>query len=157
MDQFFLQIFTDGACSGNPGPGGWAALIKSPLFCKEVWGYEEATTNNRMELIAVIKGLEAVVDQCCEWPITLVSDSQYVIKGATEWVKNWQSNGWKTSQKKPVENRDLWEKLTEVKDRFTDLSWQWVRGHSGHKENEAVDGKAQWAMHTQQRGESLVS
>lgn len=157
MEKRLVWIFTDGACSGNPGPGGWAALIKAPSCWYELWGCETDTTNNRMELISAIKGLDSALGLYGTFSVTLVSDSQYVVKGATEWVENWRNNGWRTSQKKPVENQDLWEKIIALKEGFKDLSWQWVRGHSGHTENESVDRRAQWAMRGQQTGETILT
>jgi len=130
-----IEIFTDGACRGNPGPGGWGALLRAGKHQKELFGGEDATTNNRMELMAAIKGLEAVKRSS---EITLTTDSQYVRKGITEWLENWKKKGWKNSQRKPVKNSDLWKLLDEQNQRHK-VSWKWVKGHSGHPENEIAD------------------
>lgn len=137
-DSPTVTLFTDGACSGNPGPGGWGVLMRWNGQEKELSGGETQTTNNRMELTAAIMGLRALKQPCT---VAIYSDSQYVIKGITEWVAGWQRKGWKNSQKKPVENRDLWEDLlAAVKPHKVD--WHWVRGHNGHEENERVDALA---------------
>ena len=133
-----VHLFTDGACSGNPGPGGWAALIRWNGQEKEISGGEAHTTNNRMELTAAIEGLNSLKKPC---GVVLHSDSQYVIKGITEWVAGWQRKGWKNSQNKPVENRDLWEALIAAT-KPHQVKWVWVRGHNGHAENERVDALA---------------
>ena len=152
MDQKTIWVFTDGACAGNPGPGGWAFLLKDDDVSQECSGYEEQTTNNRMELSAAIKGLERIVEQqLTARSVTVVSDSQYVVKGITQWIHQWQRNQWRTSQKKPVENKDLWEDLWALVERIPQLSWQWVRGHNGHAENEAVDRLAQAAIITHRK------
>ena len=130
-----IEIFTDGACRGNPGPGGWGALIRYKGIEKEFYGGEIQTTNNRMELTAAIKGLKAVKDPC---EISLTTDSQYVRKGITEWLTNWKARGWKTASKKPVKNVDLWQALDEQAARHK-VHWHWVKGHSGHRENELAD------------------
>jgi ribonuclease HI len=130
-----VHLFTDGACSGNPGPGGWAYLLRHNSTEREGSGGESHTTNNRMELQAAINGLNALKQSCA---VTVHSDSQYVIKGITEWVTGWQKRAWRNSQNKPVENRDLWEALIAAASRHT-IKWQWVRGHAGHAENERVD------------------
>lgn len=142
----FLWMYTDGACSGNPGPGGWGVLLKHPLYHAELSGRQDHTTNNRMELTAVIKGLEFIIERQWNLPVKVVSDSQYVIKGITEWAPQWQRNGWRTSQRTNVENRDLWEYLLSLTSKIISLSWQWVRGHAGDPDNEAVDQLAQKAM-----------
>jgi ribonuclease HI len=133
-----VNIFTDGACRGNPGPGGWGVLLRSGELEKEMWGGERETTNNRMELTAVIEALGAL-----KRPVTATvhSDSQYVLKGISEWIHGWKRNGWKTADKKPVKNADLWQRLDELA-RPHKIKWVWVRGHSGHAENERVDALA---------------
>lgn len=133
-----VQLFTDGACLGNPGPGGWAALLRSGSHERELHGGEMDTTNNRMELLAVISGLQAVRKPC---RITVITDSQYVMKGIQEWMPRWIAKGWRTAAGAPVKNRDLWERLNEaLASHQTD--WHWVKGHTGHVENERVDGLA---------------
>jgi len=133
-----VQIFTDGACRGNPGPGGWGALLSYKGTEKELYGGEPMTTNNRMELMAVIRALEALTKKA---RVMVTTDSQYVKKGISEWIKNWKRNGWKTASKKPVKNADLWEHLDDLVNR-NDVTWAWVKGHSGHPENERVDALA---------------
>ncbi len=133
-----VELFTDGACKGNPGPGGWGALLRYGNVEKELWGGEPETTNNRMELMAVIRGLEALKRPC---RVIVTTDSQYVKNGITQWIHNWKRNGWKTSAKKPVKNADLWQRLEEVAGRHA-IEWQWVRGHTGHAENERADALA---------------
>jgi ribonuclease HI len=130
-----VEVFTDGACLGNPGPGGWAALLRLGTREKELSGGEAETTNNRMELMAAIAGIEALKRACT---VVVTTDSEYVRRGVEEWVKRWQANGWRTSDKKPVKNRDLWERLSAALESH-EVSWRWVRGHSGHIENERVD------------------
>ncbi len=130
-----VTIHTDGACRGNPGPGGWGAILESGATCKTLHGGEVLTTNNRMELTAVIQALAALKRPCT---ITLYSDSIYVLKGITEWLPNWKSRGWKTAAKKPVMNVDLWQALDAEVQRHT-IDWQWVKGHSGHAGNEEAD------------------
>ena len=130
-----VAIFTDGACKGNPGPGGWGALLRMGKHEKELSGGEEDTTNNRMELTGAIRGLEALTEPC---KVDLYSDSKYVIDGITKWVHGWQKRGWKNAAKKPVANDDLWRELIDVSSRH-DVSWHWVKGHAGHAENERVD------------------
>jgi ribonuclease HI len=141
-----LWIFTDGSCSRNPGPGGWGVLLRHLNQTFELSGGEKETTNNRMEMLAVIRGLEWVNAQNLTGPMTITSDSQYVIKGITLWVSGWMGNGWKTSAKKPVENQDLWKQLWELTKERSGISWQWVRGHNGHVENERVDALARAAV-----------
>lgn len=133
-----LQIFTDGACRGNPGPGGWGAILRTGAHEKELWGGEPETTNNRMELTAVIQALTAL-----KRPVTarVHTDSQYVIKGISEWIKGWKRNGWRTSDKKPVKNADLWQALDQLTTQHR-LQWVWVKGHAGHPENERADALA---------------
>ena len=130
-----VQIFTDGACRGNPGPGGWGALLRFGSEEKTLFGGEQNTTNNRMELTAVIEALGALKRSC---EVTLTSDSTYVLKGIQEWMPNWKKRGWKTASKKPVKNADLWKKL-DVLIVEHKIDWQWVKGHSGHPENELAD------------------
>ena len=133
-----VQIWTDGACLGNPGPGGWGALLRWNGSERELSGSEPDTTNNRMELMAAIQALEALKRPCA---VTLTTDSQYVRKGITEWLSNWKRNGWKTAARKPVKNDDLWRRLDVAVARHQ-VSWAWVKGHSGHPENERADALA---------------
>jgi len=130
-----IEIFTDGACKGNPGPGGWGALLRAGKHQKELFGGEKQTTNNRMELMAAIKALEAVKKSS---QISLTTDSQYVRKGITEWIEGWKKKGWKNSQRKPVKNADLWQ-LLDVQNQRHQVDWHWVKGHSGHPGNEKAD------------------
>lgn len=130
-----VHIFTDGACSGNPGPGGWGALIRAGAHEKELSGGDPHTTNNRMELTAAIRALQALTRPC---KVVLHTDSQYVVKGITEWLPGWKRKGWKNSQNKPVENRELWEEL-DAATKPHKIDWVWVKGHAGHAENERVD------------------
>ena len=137
-----VDLFTDGACSGNPGPGGWGALLRFGAHEKEISGGEEQTTNNRMELRAVIAGLGAIKGPC---DVTIHTDSEYVLKGATQYLENWKKRGWRTSDKKEVKNVDLWQELDALLP-LNRLKWVWVRGHSGHVENERVDALARAAV-----------
>jgi len=137
-----IDIFTDGACSGNPGPGGWGVILRSGKHEKELSGGEIATTNNRMELTAVIRGLEALKQRSS---VTIHTDSRYVMDGLTQWLPKWKKNGWKTADKKPVKNDDLWRELDALCAKH-DLKWRWVRGHSGHPENERADQLARAAI-----------
>ena len=130
-----VEIFTDGACSGNPGPGGWAALLRSGPNEREFSGGEPHTTNNRMELMAAIAGLEALKRPA---RITLYTDSTYVRDGISRWLPRWKAAGWKTADKKPVKNVDLWQRLETAAEPH-EIDWQWVKGHSGHPENDRVD------------------
>ena len=130
-----VQIFTDGACKGNPGPGGWGALLRMGAHEKELSGGEDDTTNNRMEMTAAIKGLGALIEPC---KVDIYSDSKYVIDGITKWVHGWKKRGWVNASKKPVMNADLWHDLIELTARHN-VEWHWVKGHSGHEENERVD------------------
>ena len=130
-----VEIFTDGACRGNPGPGGWGALLRYGDREKSLYGGETDTTNNRMELTAVIEGLMALTQPC---KITLTSDSTYVLKGIQEWLPGWKKRNWTTAGKKPVKNVDLWQKLDALIDTH-EIEWRWVKGHSGHRENEIAD------------------
>ncbi len=138
-----VDLFTDGACSGNPGPGGWGALLRYGKHEKELTGGEVQTTNNRMEMTAIIEGLSAVKLPRCH--VTIHTDSQYVMKGATEYIHGWKKRGWKTADKKDVKNRDLWERLDSVM-QLHKLDWIWVKGHAGHVENERVDELARNAV-----------
>jgi ribonuclease HI len=131
----FVQIFADGACSGNPGPGGFAAILVSGKKEKVVSGSDSLTTNNRMELLAVISALEALKRPCS---VRVTTDSNYVVKGMTEWIQSWMKNGWRNSQKKDVLNRDLWERMLKAVDGH-DMDWEWIKGHNGHPENERCD------------------
>lgn len=137
-----VEIFTDGACRGNPGLGGWGVLLRCRGEEKTLYGGEHETTNNRMELMAAIIALESLQELC---DITLVTDSQYVMNGITSWLPNWKKNNWKTSAKKAVKNKDLWQRLDQVCARHR-INWQWVKGHSGHIENELVDVLANQAI-----------
>jgi ribonuclease HI len=130
-----VEMYTDGACLGNPGPGGWAALLRFNGHEKELAGGAALTTNNRMELMAVIEGLNALTRAC---HVDVTTDSQYVQKGITEWIHGWKRKGWKTADKKPVKNVDLWQALDDAQARHM-VTWHWVRGHDGHAENERVD------------------
>ncbi|QIG54852.1 ribonuclease HI [Altererythrobacter sp. BO-6] len=130
-----VEIFTDGACKGNPGPGGWGALLRMGRHEKELSGGENETTNNRMELTAVIRALGALNAPC---KVELYSDSKYVVDGITSWVDGWQKRGWKTAAKKPVLNEDLWRELIDAAARHQ-ITWHWVKAHNGHPENERVD------------------
>lgn len=133
-----MDIYTDGACSGNPGPGGWGALLRTGGHEKEIWGGEPATTNNRMELLAVIRALELL-----KRPVRarVHTDSQYVQKGISEWIHGWKARGWKTAAKAPVKNVDLWQALDKVAGEHQ-IEWIWVKGHAGHPENERADALA---------------
>ncbi len=138
MAETTVEIFTDGACRGNPGPGGWGVLLRSGEREKELYGGAKETTNNRMELTAAIEGLTALKRPA---RVTLTTDSQYVRKGITEWITNWKKNGWKNSAKKPVANADLWQQLDALAAQHQ-IDWRWVKGHSGHPDNERVDALA---------------
>lgn len=133
-----VEIFTDGACRGNPGPGGWGALLVSGSHRKELWGGEARTTNNRMEMTAAIEALAALKRAC---RVQLYTDSQYLRKGITEWLPAWKARGWKTAARKPVKNADLWVRLEREIQRH-DVAWHWVRGHTGHVGNERADALA---------------
>jgi ribonuclease HI len=137
-----VEIFTDGACSGNPGPGGWAAILRSGHHEKEFSGGEAATTNNRMELMAAIEGLRKLKRSS---NVTIHTDSRYVMDGAAKWLKGWKAKGWKTADKKPVKNEDLWRLLDQEMARHQ-IKWRWVAGHSGHPENERADALAREAI-----------
>ena len=135
MPEDTVEIYADGACKGNPGPGGWGALLTADGKRKEIFGGESPTTNNRMELMAVISALETLERPCT---VTLYTDSQYVQKGISEWIHAWKRRGWKTADKKPVKNEDLWRRLDTARDRHT-VDWRWVKGHAGHELNEHAD------------------
>ena len=137
-----VEIYTDGACRGNPGPGGWAALLIAGPERKEVCGAEAATTNNRMELMAAIAGLGALKRRCA---VRLYTDSKYVLQGITEWLPNWKARGWRTAAREPVKNQDLWERL-DAAATAQDVDWHWVKGHSGNDGNEIVDQLANRAI-----------
>jgi ribonuclease HI len=130
-----VEIYTDGACRGNPGPGGWGAWLKYAGVEKELYGGEKESTNNRMELMAAIQALEALTQPCA---IKLYTDSKYVLQGITEWMNNWKKRGWKTAAKKPVKNEDLWRRLDAAIEKHT-INWSWVKGHSGNEGNEKAD------------------
>lgn len=130
-----IRVFTDGACRGNPGPGGWGALIIDGKEEFSLWGGEKDTTNNQMEMTAAIKALEYFKESS---NISLTTDSNYVKDGIEKWISGWKKNGWKTAAKKPVKNKELWMRLDQLV-QFHDVSWNWVKGHSGHKENEIAD------------------
>lgn len=143
-----VEIFTDGACSGNPGPGGWGVLLRYGGVEKEMSGGEQETTNNRMELMAAIKGLESLKHPS---KVKLVTDSQYVKDGITKWISGWEARGWKTADKKPVKNVDLWKRLQQAMNAHS-VDIVWVRGHDGHAENERVDSLARAAVDAVRRG-----
>lgn len=137
-----VVIHTDGACRGNPGPGGWGAILAQGKNEKELYGFERDTTNNRMELMAVIQALEALKRRC---EVQIVTDSQYVMKGVTEWMANWKRRGWRTADRKPVRNIDLWQRLDRALAEH-EVKWAWVRGHNGHELNERADALANRAI-----------
>lgn len=141
-DSRVVEIFSDGACSGNPGPGGYGSILRYAGKEKEISGWAPDTTNNRMELTAVIEALRQLTRPC---RIIITTDSQYVVKGMTEWIAGWQRNGWRNSKKEQVLNRDLWEALLEQA-RGHEITWKWVRGHDGHAENERCDCLAREAL-----------
>ena len=135
MSEGVVEIYSDGACRGTPGPGGWGVLLRYNGQEKELWGGEADTTNNRMELMAAIRALEALKRRS---RVKLYTDSLYVMKGISSWIKDWKRRGWRTADKKPVKNVDLWQRLEELAAKH-DIEWQWVRGHAGHPENERAD------------------
>lgn len=137
-----IDIFTDGACSGNPGPGGWGAILRSGAHEKELCGGERATTNNRMEMMAAIEALRSLKKPS---QVTIHTDSRYLMDGATLWLKKWKANGWKTADKKPVKNEDLWRALEDAVAPH-DVKWRWVKGHSDHVENARADALARSAI-----------
>lgn len=137
-----VEIFTDGACSGNPGPGGWGAILRYKTVEKELSGYSPSTTNNRMELTAVVEGLRALKEPC---DLIVHTDSRYLKDGITSWIHKWKKNGWKTSGRAPVKNKDLWEAL-DAASRKHNIEWRWIKGHAGHPENERADRLAREAI-----------
>ncbi|HFC54281.1 MAG TPA: ribonuclease HI [Gammaproteobacteria bacterium] len=137
-----VEIFTDGACKGNPGPGGWGAVLRYRGRERELYGAEPETTNNRMELMAAIVALETLKRPC---KVALTTDSRYVQQGITSWMENWKRRGWKTANRQPVKNRDLWQRLDRAMARH-DVEWHWVKGHAGHPENERADALANRAI-----------
>jgi len=143
-----ITLITDGSCIGNPGPGGWACLLRHDQHTRELYGSVAETTNNRMELLAVIQGLSALRESC---EVKIVTDSEYVHKGITEWMANWKRKGWQTADKKPVKNQDLWKALDESLARHR-ISWKWVKGHAAHADNIRVDKLANEAARWQARG-----
>ncbi len=143
-----VVVFADGACKGNPGPGGWGAILRMGDREKEIYGGEPATTNNRMELTAVIRALEALKRRC---KVKVYTDSQYVQKGVSEWLAQWKRRGWRTADRKPVKNEDLWRRLDELASQHA-VDWHWVRGHAGHPENERADALANRGVQSVFRG-----
>ncbi len=137
-----VVIYTDGACRGNPGPGGWGALLTAASKERELYGFEPETTNNRMELMAAIRALETLERPCS---VQIVTDSQYVMKGVTEWMQGWKRRGWRTADRKPVRNVDLWQRLDAALARHS-VDWEWVRGHTGREGNERADALANRAI-----------
>jgi ribonuclease HI len=142
VEKKTVHIFTDGACSGNPGPGGWGTILRYKTVEKELSGCDPLTTNNRMELTAVVEGLRALKQSC---RVTIYTDSRYLKDGITSWIHKWKRNGWQTAQKEPVKNKDLWVALDEASQRH-DIEWTWVKGHAGHRENERCDQLAREAI-----------
>ena len=145
-----VEVFTDGACKGNPGPGGWGVVLRVGARVKELYGGEPATTNNRMELTAVIQGLSALTRPC---KVLVCTDSQYVQKGISQWIIDWKRRGWRTVGKKPVKNIDLWQQLDALAARH-EIVWVWVKGHAGHPENERADELANLGVGSQDSGVS---
>jgi ribonuclease HI len=145
MSKKVIEIFTDGACRGNPGPGGWGTLLRYEDKERELYGYQADTTNNQMELMAAIQGLEALTRPC---QVVLTTDSKYVMQGITEWMAGWKRKGWKTAAGKPVKNLELWQRL-DAATQAHQIDWRWVKGHSGHAENERVDQLANKAIDEQ--------
>ncbi|SEA00572.1 RNase HI [Desulfuromusa kysingii] len=135
IEEVKVEIFSDGACSGNPGPGGYGTILRQGEHEKELSGYAVETTNNRMEMLGALAGLEALKRPC---QVCVTTDSQYLVKGMTEWIAGWQRKGWKNSKKDEVANRDLWERLLEQAKKHQ-IDWVWVKGHAGHRENERCD------------------
>lgn len=142
-----IEIYTDGACKGNPGPGGWGALLRHNGKEQELSGAEAETTNNRMEMFAVIRALESLKHN--KYPVVLTTDSRYVMDGITKWIAGWKKRGWKTAAKQPVKNQDLWQRLDTVHQNHQ-VEWRWVKGHSGHVDNERVDQLANTAINRMQ-------
>ena len=145
---FPVEVFTDGACSGNPGPGGWGAILRYGKTEKELFGGQENTTNNQMELMAAIKALESLKKPCV---VDIYTDSSYVKDGITKWIHNWQKNGWRTAARKPVKNAELWQRLLDGLGDH-DMNWHWIKGHAGHPENERADELARKGMEPYKRG-----
>jgi ribonuclease HI len=143
-----VQVITDGACKGNPGPGGWGVVLRYGNHRKEMWGSEPQTTNNRMELTAAVRGLQALKEPC---EVEIVTDSEYVKNGITSWIKNWKRNGWRTAAKKPVINQDLWEALDRENERHR-TTWSWTKGHASHEDNNRADELASTAASSQSSG-----
>ena len=141
-DKPLVEAFTDGACSGNPGPGGWGVLLRTGKHEKELSGGEADTTNQRMELKAAVEALKALSKPC---RITIHSDSKYVVQGMSEWIHSWKKNTWKNANKKPVANQDLWQELDQASKKH-EVKWEWVKGHAGHPENERADDLARLAV-----------
>jgi ribonuclease HI len=144
-----VELITDGACSGNPGPGGWAAILKFGKHRKELWGSEKETTNNRMELKAAIEGLRLLKEKC---DVSITTDSEYVLKGITQWIVGWKKNNWKSASKQPVKNQDLWQELDEQVNRHQ-VKWTWTKGHADHPDNNRCDELAVKASKTQTSSE----
>ncbi len=142
MSKPAVEIYSDGACSGNPGPGGYGTVLRSGAHEKELSGYHPSTTNNQMELLGAIVGLESLKKPC---RVILTTDSQYLVKGMTEWIEGWMARGWKTASKKPVLNKALWKRLVVQAERH-EVQWEWVKGHAGHPENERCDELARLAI-----------
>ncbi|MBN8454815.1 ribonuclease HI [Accumulibacter sp.] len=149
-DESIVTIYADGGCRGNPGPGGWGVVLQSGEHEKELWGGEAATTNNRMELTAAIRALEALRRPAT---VHLHSDSQYLQKGITEWIRNWRRNGWRTADRQPVKNADLWQRLAELAGQHQ-VTWCWVRGHAGNAGNERADALANRGMDELRRSQA---
>lgn len=149
MEDNKVHIFTDGGCRGNPGIGGWGAVLRYNHTEKDLYGFEQNTTNNRMELMAAIRALELLSRPC---DVELTTDSQYVRRGITEWMDAWKKRGWKTAAKKPVKNKDLWQRLDQAAEKHN-IKWHWIKGHSGHEGNERADQLANKAM-DERRGNS---
>ena len=141
-----VQLITDGACLGNPGPGGWACILRYHQHAKELFGHESHTTNNRMEITAAIRGLEALTERC---EVEVTTDSEYVMKGITQWIIDWKRRGWRTADKKPVKNIDLWQQLDALAAKH-EVEWIWVKGHAGHPENERADELANLGVTSQE-------
>lgn len=148
-----IDIYTDGACSGNPGPGGWGALLRWGEHEKEIWGGEPATTNNRMELLAVIRALDLLKRSM---PVRVHTDSQYVQKGISEWIQGWKARGWKTAGRTPVKNADLWQALDAARERHQ-VQWLWVKGHAGHVDNERADALARRGVEAVRQRRAVVN
>lgn len=137
-----VELYTDGACRGNPGPGGWGVLLRYEEQERELYGYQAEATNNQMELMAAIRGLEALKQPC---EVSLTTDSKYVLQGMTEWLAGWKRKGWRSASGQPVKNQDLWQRLDSAAQPHK-IKWSWVRGHTGHPDNERVDGLANRAI-----------